>query len=115
LTKGLSQVEGVVPSVEVVQRRYPFQRSEPYIDADLSFDLRTAFDQNYGWSESPKYQPQWLAVAYDALDAKDSNLQLAVGAKFYYEKCSAVSTPKILDHIANTWLACAPLLQKMIP
>jgi hypothetical protein len=115
LSKSLGDLKGVVPSVEVVQRRYPSQRSEPFIDANLSFDLRTGFGKEYGWQTSPKQQPQWLEAVYSALSSKNSNLQLAVGAKFQFDQFPEMNTRKILDHIADTWLACKPLIQKMIP
>lgn len=114
-SQSLGGLEGAVPSVEVVQRRYPSQRSEPWMDAELSFDLRTGFGNKYGWHASPKQQPQWLEAVYNVLSGRNSNLQLAVGAKFEYERCSEVNTREILNHIAKAWLACKPLIRQMIP
>lgn len=111
--KSFVNVNGVFPSVEVVQRRYKTQRSEPLIDAKLEFDLRTAFEKNSTATFFPKIQPQWLEATYDALNNRASNLQLAVGSKFHYVQCEKTHTPEILDYIANAWLACEPLLKKM--
>jgi len=60
--KSFAKVGGVTPSVEVVQRRYKTQRSEPLIDAKLEFDLRTAFEKHTTAKFFPKIQPQWLAA-----------------------------------------------------
>ena len=48
LRHSLAQVEGAVPMVEIVQRHYPSQRSEPIRDSRLQFDLRTAFESPRG-------------------------------------------------------------------
>jgi hypothetical protein len=114
-SKSLGGVEGAIPWVEIIQRRYPSQRSEPFIDAKLEFDLRTGFDPSYRWDKSAKKQTEWLEATYHALSNRSSNLQLAVGAKFPYRQCRGAKEPAILDHIANAWLACKPLLRKMIP
>ncbi len=112
--KSLGEVDGAIPWVHVVQRRYRTQRSEPSIDALLEFDLRTGFRNTHGWEESAKRQPQWLEASFDALATKNSNLQLMVGAKFQFEQCPAAGGPEILEHIANAWLACKPLIDRMI-
>ncbi len=111
----LGSVEGAIPWVEIVQRRYPSQRSEPFVDAKLEFDLRTGFDPSYRWEKSAKKQTEWIDATYLALSNRSSNLQLAVGAKFPYEQCPIVNSREILNCIANAWLSCLPLKQKMIP
>ena len=108
--KLLGHVKGAVPWVEIVQRRYPSQRSEPFVDALLEFDLRTAFPPVGAAKGSPKLQPQWLQCTYQALSDRNANLQLATGVRFCYEPCPDTKTPKILDHIAHAWMACAPLI-----
>jgi hypothetical protein len=113
LNKSLGTLNGVAPIIEIVQRRYPNMRSEPFLDAHLEFDLRTAFPDLRHGSKPPKYQPQWLQASYDALSKKMGNLQLAVGAKFEYDRCPAIRTEAILEHIAATWIACKPLIVKM--
>jgi hypothetical protein len=114
LRRSLAAVEGAAPYAEIVQRHYPSQRAEPIVDARLQFDLRTAFKGPKRWRKSVKRQPQWLEAVYEALSGRHSNLQFAVGAIFPYERCPAVNTPKILDHIASVWLACKPLVRKAL-
>jgi hypothetical protein len=110
----LKGVEGAAPWVEIVQRRYPSQRSRPIRDARLEFDLRTAFRQPKVLGNAVKRQPQWLEATYDSLAKKNANLQLGVGAIFRYERCPDVRTPEILNHVANVWLACKPLIKTLI-
>lgn len=110
----LKGVNGAAAWVEVVQRRYPTQRSEPIIDARLQFDLRTAFEEQRGVRNSVKQQQQWLEATYDALAQKTSNLQLGVGAIFRYERCPGVHKAEILNHVANVWLGCKPLIETLI-
>lgn len=112
--KLLKGVEGAAPWVELLQRRYPSQRSEPILDAKLEFDLRTAFGDPEGQGKAVKRQQQWLDATYETLSERNSNLQLAVGTLFLYERCPAVRTPEILTHVANGWLACKPLIQTLI-
>jgi hypothetical protein len=109
----LKGVNGAAPWVEVFQRRYPTQRSEPIIDARIQFDLRTAFEEHKGVGTSVKQQQQWLEATYDALAQKTSNLQLGVGAIFRNEHCPDVNTPEILNHVANIWLGCKPLIETL--
>lgn len=105
--------DGVVPIVEAVQRRYPSQRSAPFMDATVEFDLRTAFENDLGWHVSPKQQPQWLTAVYESLSQKRSNIQIAVGARFQYDSCSWTQTPEIAGYLAKTWLACKPIIDRM--
>ena len=113
-SKSLKGVGGAAPWVEIVQRRYPTQREEPIIDARMQFDLRTAFEGHRTVGNSVKVQHQWLEATYEALAAKNSNLQLGVGAIFRYERCPDVHTPKILNHVARVWLGCKPLIDTLI-
>jgi tetratricopeptide (TPR) repeat protein len=111
MSKSFRKLEGVVPTVEIIQRRYPSQRAEPFVDALLSFDLRTAFENSSGWPTHPKLQLQWLDSAFHALSNKQSNLQIAVGAKFLFRSCPEAPKPEILDRVAETWIACKPLIR----
>jgi len=109
----LKAVPGAVPWLELAQRHYPTQRSVPIVDARLEFDLRTAAPgptKPKGRKGPVKAQPEWLDAVYHALSKKRSNLQFGVGAIFPYDRCKAVRTPEILDHIADTWLACGPVI-----
>lgn len=105
---------GVTPVVEAVQRRYPSQRSEPFIDAKIDFDLRTAFEDSFGSEASPKRQPQWLVAVFEALSQKRSNLQLAIGVRFDYTQCSLTQSPEISQRIAECWVAFKPIVDKML-
>ncbi len=110
----LSSVAGAVPWMEVIQRRYPAQRAEPFVDALLEFDLRSAFPAKDQAERSPKLQPQWLKSVSEALSDKNANLQLAAGVRFHYDRCPEARTPAILDHVAHAWLACAPLIDTLL-
>jgi len=112
--ESLGTVEGAVPWVELVQRRYPSQRSEPFIDGLLEFDLRTAFPAADPTERSPKLQPQWLQSVYEALNDRNANLQLATGVRFSYDRCPDASTRTILDYIAHAWIACTPLINNLL-
>lgn len=112
----LDDVSGAQPWVEVVQRHYKTPSSAPIIDARLEFDLRTALPQSntQGKSNSRvKRQPEWLDAAFKAMANKRSNLQLAVGARFLHS-CTALHSPKAIDYIEGTWLACKPLLSAVL-
>jgi len=108
-TRSLGRLRGVRPWVEVLQRHYASQSAVPTGDASLEFDLRTAFSN--GKHGVTKFQPQWLQAVNDVLSKKRSNVQLAVGAAFYFDECADVRTPKILDHILATWSCCKPLIE----
>jgi hypothetical protein len=111
--KTLGKVAGASPWMEVIQRRWSRGlRAEPVIDALLRFDPRTATD---GQNEANvKQQREWLHTAYEVLANRRSNIQLAFGATFPFDRCPAVRSPEILDHIANAWLSCKPLLDAVM-
>ena len=114
LRRSIGNVRGASPFAEIIQRHYPSQRSTPITDARLEFDLRTAFRGSKRWRVTVKRQPEWLRALYEALSRKRSNLQFAVGAFFPYEHCEVVHSPEILDHAANVWIACRPLIEKAL-
>lgn len=107
-------VDGAAPWVDMVQGHFPFPRAERIVDAQLEFDLRSAFPFSGTWGRAVKRQPQWLEVVYEALSKKRSNIQLAVGVIFPYDRCRAVQSREILDHVANVWVACKPLIRAVI-
>lgn len=113
LLRALRKAKGATPWVAVVQRRYPSQKSAAILDARIEYNLQTAFSKKQS-KALVKSQPQWLEATYDALCSKRSNLQVAVGASFPYRLCVATKNPRIVDHIAHTWLACRPLLDAML-
>ncbi|GIQ77099.1 hypothetical protein BraRD5C2_55470 [Bradyrhizobium sp. RD5-C2] len=95
-----------IPSFRGVQRRYPSQRSEPFVDARIDFDLRTAVARK----RSAKLQPLWIAAAYEAFVHKQgSNYQMQIGVRFRYDRCE-LRTAKALDAVAGAWLACKPIV-----
>jgi len=106
-----NRIEGVYSKVEIVQRHYKSQRSTPNIDATLSYDLRTAFP---GKNERIKKQPIWHKSAFELLENKKANTQLAVGLVFNYTTCEELQSPKILKAIADTWIACKPFVDSML-
>lgn len=113
LVKTLRKTPGAAPWCEVIQRRYPTQRSAAIVDAKIEYDLRTAFPKS-SMNDSVKTQPQWLQATYAALTHKRSNLQVAIGANFPYRLCTATSQPEIVDTIAGVWIACKPLLDVLL-
>jgi hypothetical protein len=109
-SKIIKKNAGSVPSLEIAQRRYRTQRSAPIYDSRLSFDLRTAFKG----SKAPKYQPAWFKAAYESISKKRANTQLAIGIRFAYADCKTLNNPKILDAIADSWIACKPLIKATV-
>jgi len=105
--------DGASPRIELLQRHYPTQRIS-VTDAVLEFDLRTAFPapapRTTRKRPAPKIQPHWLDTTYDVLNNRSSNLQMIVGASFDYDRCEGLQTPKAVSLVAETWLACEPLL-----
>ena len=110
MTRRLKPYEGAIPWVETLQRRYPYQRAVPIVDARLAFDLRTAFPNKQDGRPRPKTQGVWLHAAYAAYKGKRANVQLAVGAIFPYDRCPVVHAPEAADAIIAAWLGCKPLL-----
>ena len=105
------RVKGVKPMITVVQRRYLTQRSKPIHDCILQFDPRTALSKPDKLRGGVKAQPQWLRVTYDALRSRRSNLQFQIGAEFPYESCKVVRDSRIVQVVADTWIACKPLIK----
>ncbi len=106
----LKKCKGMEPRLRAVQRRYPAQKSIPFYDAVIDFDLRTGFDG----MEPTKTQPQWLDAVFGCLVNKKSNFQFQVGAYFPYRTCQSVRSVDILDRIAEAWIACYPLVAILV-
>jgi hypothetical protein len=101
----LKKNPGAIPWFRAVQRRYPSQNAEPFNDAKLEFDMRTALP-----SVGPlKTQAIWLSAAYRAFVNKRGNYQMEIGARFPYESCPNLRASSAIDLVADTFLACAPL------
>jgi hypothetical protein len=105
-------VTGAYPYASMTQRRFASQRAKASVDGAMSFDLRTAFPG--GKMQKIKVQDQWLRALYSLITEKNSNLGWAVGMAFPYDKCAKTRKPIILDALANSWLACRPLLDEML-
>ena len=100
--------KGIAPWFRGVQRRYPSQKSPPFVDARIDFDLRTAVPS----SGAPKSQPRWLSAAYGSfINKRGSNYQIQMGVVFRYDKCPELAHSNALDLIAKAWLACKPLVE----
>jgi hypothetical protein len=103
----LRKHKGATPWFRGIQRRYPSQRSTPYVDATIDFDLRTAVSS----SGPPKMQPRWLSAAYGSfVNKKGTNYQIQMGVIFRYDRCPELRQPDAVDLIASAWLACKPLV-----
>jgi len=102
--------KGVTPWFRGIQRRYPSQKSVPFVDAKIEFDLRTAFSAG----GPPKMQPRWLTAAYESFVKKNgANYQIQMGVVFRYDDCRKLQHETATDLVAAAWLACKPLLKKM--
>ncbi len=107
----LEKEPGARPIMRAVQRRYPSQRSIPILDANLEFDLRTAFPSH---GKGPKLQRQWIDALFEAVQIKKSNLQFQIGVSFEYDKCPSMHALSALDLMTKGWIACRPLIQKAL-
>lgn len=113
LLRTLRRYPGATPEIVVVQRHYLSQRSVGTIDCLLQFDPRTMLVRDNRARGPVKGQPQWLAATYDALASRRSNIQFQIGARFPYRNCKVVGTPQIARAVANVWIACKPMLEKL--
>jgi hypothetical protein len=116
MSQSLAAVAGWVPWIEVVQRHYPSRSADAVIDAELGLDIRTTLvDGGSRGSRRVKPQPLWAHTAFMAFAGRrGTNTQLAIGARFPYAHCRAVSTPELLDHIAAAWIACKPVTDLLV-
>jgi len=105
----LASDPGATPLINVQQRRYASQRSIPERDAVLEFDPRTAL----GGREPVKLQEQWLKAAYEVFAGKQSNLQLAIGVQFSYERSTRVRDAGFASAVAEAWTALHPLVARL--
>ena len=100
---------GAKPFIRIVQRRYKNQRdNNPNVDAELEFDLRTAFKT--GGKNHVKQQQQWLNAAFDVMRNKKSNLQIQVGVNFSYDTCKTMKDSRAINLFAESIIALKPFL-----
>lgn len=103
----LQKESGAVPWFRGVQRRWSSINAKPFLDARIEFDLRTALRDKH----SPKTQPLWLSAAFGSLvEKRGSNYEIQIGVTFPYERCSKLRQPDAIDLIAESWIACKPLI-----
>jgi hypothetical protein len=101
--------KGAAPWFVGVQRRYATQNAIPIIDARLEFDLRTLDPKSIRGRDRVKSQPALAQAAYEALQNRGPNYQMAVGLIMPYRTCRASRQPKVLDLVARTWIGCKPI------
>lgn len=109
------KVPGAAPWFTGVQRHWHFpEQNSHFVDAFLDFDLRTAVGEHFKEQASGiKPQPQWLQSAFRAFSNKRSNFQIQFGAVFPYRTCPAIRKADSVELIADTWLCCKPLIERM--
>ena len=108
--KAFGKNTSFIPTMLVLQRRYPSQKSKPIEDALVMFDMRTAFQEfAEGLKPRLRVQEEWLKLAFDIYKNKKSNIQLQVGANFSYNKDTLINH-KDADKVAEkAFRACKPL------
>jgi len=107
----LRSAKGAFPFVAMNQRRFPTRSSKPIVDGTMTFDLRTAFG---GKNASVKVQSEWLSAMQSLMTNKKSHMEFGLGVSFPYEYCKKVQSATILDSLAESWLACKPLIDVMM-
>jgi hypothetical protein len=107
MTRNTKKMNGVRPTITLVQRRFKNRRSAAFHDATLNFDLRTAFGPTKKRTDrvQPKYQPEWLQLVQGVIKGKHSNLQFQIGCEFDYGACTAIKQPDAEMLFVNAWLA----------
>lgn len=100
-TKG---IDGIRPTIRIMQRHYRTQRSKATIDGILDFDLRTA-NSNGNRRNTPKYQPEWVAMALPILKYKRSNIQFQIGCEFEYGQCKKLRYTDSHLLFLKSWIA----------
>lgn len=103
---------GSYPFANIAQRRFASVSAKPTVDGKMDFDLRTAFAGPKG--QKVKVQDEWLRAMYSMIINKRSNMDWDVGMCFPYESCKKTGQPVILDAVVESWLACKPLLDRML-
>jgi hypothetical protein len=109
IERAVRHFEGAHPFMALTQRHFRSQNSQSIDDARLEFDLRTIDGKK---SAGIKRQSEWIDAAYAALAGKRSNIHTEWGAVLRYEE-PKMHSEKVLDVIAETWMACHPLLETM--
>jgi len=108
----VKRAPGCAPWFGGLQRHFRGQRSDPISDGRLEFDLRTVAVTPHKGSVKP--QPAWLDAAWEALQNRKPNFQMAVGLLLPYRRCAAVRERGCLDLLAEAWIATMPLLDTLV-
>lgn len=98
--------KGAYPNMYALQRHYRSQRSVGTVDARIETDLRTVLPNGSG---GVKHQPQWAEAIFKLLTEKRSNIQFGVEMRLDYT-CPVVRSAACEDLFAESWIACAPLI-----
>jgi hypothetical protein len=107
-----AKTPGAIPRFHIAQRHFSTRRAKANIDGEMQVDLRTTFPSTRART---KFQPQWLAAAYALIANKNSNLECQIGTLFPSDSCqSQLHNAKILDAIAESWIATKPLLDAIL-
>ncbi len=114
--KDFNNLDGCIPFLQLVQRRWYKSIKAPSIDdAKLEFDLRTAYDDLHGSdNQAIKTQEEWLKACYSAFCDKESNIQISLGVKFLYDRCSTINTSEAENLCVKAWLACKDFSSKIL-
>lgn len=119
-TKRLLSSVGTSPSARpwilLQQRRWAHGRSAPPVaDALVEFDPTTSLaSPPPTGTNSVKSQPQWLDAVFQAIDRKNSNIEMCIGGRFLHE-CKAVRSREFPELVIDAWSACRPLLDAILP
>ena len=113
LMRSLRRVKGVEPEAIVLQRHWPSRSAPSVVDCQLRFDARTVLPETSCYRGAVKSQPQWLKAAYEALTHRRSNLEFQIGCSFPYGTCPMVAESSIVRVIADVWLACGPIINRV--
>jgi len=109
ICKATRAVPNARPQMYALQRHFRSQKSEPEVDGEVWFDLRTAGTRRSG---AIKVQRQWIDAVYSLLSQRRSNLQFGIGAALPYG-APAMREKGVLDLVAGAWLACGPWMVAM--
>ena len=110
----MNSCEGMVPRLHLRHREWPRGIGGPCVylahhDVDLHV-LRG--DAPRGVKQEP-YKITSVSIALKKKKKSGANLELQIGALFFYRTCPVMREPDGLDHIAAAWIACKPFIKKL--
>ena len=109
------EADNVRPLMKLLQRRYERQNAQPFLDAVFNVDLRTTVkvEGQRKSRKQPKFQPEWIELAYRVIQGKASNLQFQVGCEFDYDRCRSIREPGAEMLFLNAWMASREFFKSM--